>query len=78
MGGPIRSPLGAVGVLLAVLEGIAGGTLFALDSDPGLRIALVTAMIVVIAAVTAVILGLIIYVRSIRPQARRKRLARRT
>ena len=62
MGNPIRSPLGAVGALLVTLEAIAGGTLFALDANPGLRIAIVATMIAVIATVTVVILGLIIYV----------------
>ena len=67
MGNPIRSPLGAVGALLVALEAIAGGTLLALESDPGLRIALVVAMIAVLVAVTVVILGLIIHVAKTNP-----------
>ena len=67
MGNAIRSPLAAIGVLLVALEGIAGGSLFALGSDPGLRIALVTMMVVVLATVTATILGVIIYLTLTKP-----------
>jgi hypothetical protein len=58
---PIRSPLGAIGAILVALEGIAGGSLFALDSGSGLQIAMVAAMISVFAAVTLVVLGIIVY-----------------
>ena len=58
---PIRSPLGAIGAILVALEGIAGGSLYALDSGSGLQIAMVATMISVFAAVTLVVLGIIIY-----------------
>ena len=59
--GPIRSPLGAIGTILVLLEGIAGATLFALDSDPYLRLAIVVTIIVVFGLVTLTVLGITIY-----------------
>ena len=59
--GPIRSPLGAIGTILVLLEGIAGATLFALDSDPHLRLAIVVTIIVVFGLVTLTVLGITIY-----------------
>jgi hypothetical protein len=58
---PIRSPLGAIGAILVALEGVAGGSLFALDSSSVLQTAMVAAMILVFVAVTVVLLGVIIY-----------------
>ena len=59
---PIRSPLGAIGALLVALEGIAGATLFALDSDPlWLRVAIVAVMMFVLLMVAGVVLWVIIY-----------------
>ena len=65
--GPIRSPLGAIGAVLVVLEGIAAGTLFALDSDPLLRLAIVATMIFVLVSVTVVVLGIAIYFAKTKP-----------
>ncbi len=59
--GPIRSPLGAMGAILVLLEGIAGASLFALDSDPNLRLAMVVTIIFVLVLITLTVLGVIIY-----------------
>jgi hypothetical protein len=58
---PIRSPLGAIGAILVALEGVAGGSLFALDPGSALQTAMVAAMIFVFVTVTLVVLGMIIY-----------------
>ncbi|MEK7807423.1 MAG: hypothetical protein AAB528_06780 [Chloroflexota bacterium] len=58
---PIRSPLGAIGAILVALEGVAGGSLFALDSGSVLQTAMVAAMIFAFVAVTVVVLCVYIY-----------------
>ena len=57
----IRSPLGAIGAILVALEGVAGGSLVALESGSSLQAWMVAAMIFVFVAVTLVVLGIIIY-----------------
>ena len=47
--------------MLVALEAIAGGSLFALDADPWLRMAIVATMLVVLVVVTGVVLGIAIY-----------------
>ena len=59
--GTIRSPLGAVGAILVALEAVFGGTLFALDTASGLRVAIVVTMIAVFISVTAVVLWMVVY-----------------
>ena len=56
----IRSPLGALGAILAALELIAGGSLFALGASPGLQSILVITMAAVLALVTLVIIGIVV------------------
>ena len=47
---------------MVFMEGIAGATLFALDSDPlWLRVAIVTIMLLVFVSVTSVVLWVVIY-----------------
>lgn len=65
--GPIRSPLGALGAILVLLEGIAGATLFALDSDPHLRLAIVVTIISVFALTTLTVLGIVVYFAIAKP-----------
>lgn len=59
--GPVRSPLGAIGALLVALEAIFGGALFALDTDPWLRLAMVTTMIVGFVPTAGVVLWMVVY-----------------
>lgn len=59
--GPIRNPLGAIGAILVALEGVAGGSLVALESGSALQTWMVGSMIFVIVSVTHVVLGTIIY-----------------
>ena len=65
--GPIRSPLGALGAILVLLEGIAGATLFALDSDPHLRLAIVVTIISVFALTALTVLGIVVYFAIAKP-----------
>lgn len=58
---PIRSPLGAIGVILVALEAVFSGALFALDDMHELRTAMVATMIAVFAAVTLVVLWMVVY-----------------
>ena len=64
---PIRSRLGAIGAILVALEGVAGGSLVALESGSDLQFAMVAAMIFVFVAVTIVVLGVIIFFAVRRP-----------
>ena len=50
-----------MGTILVLLEGIAGASLFALDSDPNLRLAMVVTIIVVLVLITLTVLGITIY-----------------
>lgn len=59
--GPVRSPLGAIGVILVAMEAAFGGALFALDDDPWLRLAMVTTMIVVFVPTACVVLWMVVY-----------------
>ena len=54
----IRSPLGALGALMVLLEGIAAGALVAVNSQPVLQWILVIMMTVV----TVAIAGLVIWI----------------
>ena len=58
---PVRSPLGAIGVILVALEAIFGSIVLFSDASPGLRAAMAAAMIAVLAVVTLVVLWMVVY-----------------
>lgn len=77
---PIRSPLGALGALMVLLEGIAAAALVPLEGQPELQRMLVWLMIGVTSAITAVVIvvvlrftfrnpGLLFSPRDINPEA---------
>ena len=57
----IRSPLGAIGVILVALEVVFGGIVLALDEAPVLRAVMAVAMVAVFAAVALVVLWMVVY-----------------
>lgn len=65
--GPIRSPLGAIGVILVALEAVFGGTLLALDAAPALQTIMVLTMVTVFALVTLVVLWMVVYLTLKKP-----------
>lgn len=64
---PIRSPLGALGAILVGLEGVAGATLFALDSDPHLRSIMAYTIIGGFILITSTVLILVCYFAKTNP-----------
>lgn len=59
--GPVRSPLGAIGVILVAMEAVFGGALFALESAPLLRVVMAGTMIAVFVPTACVVLWMVVY-----------------
>ena len=57
----IRSPLGALGALMALVQSVTAGALFAVRSNPLLQLMLVVQLIVVTSIITLLVISLIIY-----------------
>jgi hypothetical protein len=57
----IRSPLGAIGAILAFTQAIAASALFAVHSESGLQIALVAIIGLVTVVLTSLVIWLIVY-----------------
>lgn len=57
----IKSPLGALGALMVLLEGIAAAALVPLQSQPDLQRILVFTIVATISVLTVMIVGLIVY-----------------
>jgi len=55
----VRSPLGALGALMVLLEGIAAAALIPLKSQPGLQTAVVIMMVASIGLLTILVIGMI-------------------
>lgn len=65
--GIVRSPLGALGALMVLLQAIAGGTLFGLKSQPDVQQVVALMMVGSISAVTVLVVGLVAYFALTRP-----------
>lgn len=63
----VRSPLGAIGVVLVALEAVLGASLFALEGDRSLQLLLVAVMSMVLVSVTSVVLWLVVYLAIKKP-----------
>ncbi len=55
----IRSPLGALGALIVLLEGIAAGALVAVKSQPALQWILVIMMVFLTSAITLLVIWIV-------------------
>ena len=58
---PIRSPLGALGGLMILLQGIAAAALVPLQSQPDLQLILVWMMVGVTVAITSVVVIVVLW-----------------
>ena len=65
--GVIRSPLGALGALMVLLDAIAAGALFPLKDQPELQRYVVFLLIGSIGLITLLVCGLVIYFAIRRP-----------
>ena len=65
--GIVRSPLGALGALMVLLQAIAGGSLFGLQSQPTIQWVIVIMMVACISAITCLVIWLVIYFALKRP-----------
>lgn len=63
----VRSPLGAIGGILVLIQGIAAGALFGVSSHPTLQFILVVLIVVVTIAVTILVIWLIIRLVRLNP-----------
>lgn len=64
---PIRSPLGALGALMILLQGIATAALVPLQSQPALQRMIVWMMVASISAITLLVVIIVLYFAVRRP-----------